>query len=122
MRKGFRSFVLGRILNITSRAAETEQIPTDIHWESYVDVIFVPSPHLPGNATRIIEQDYEMDNGRATVKVRRALLEYFLNENALLKSKTAEPGENAKIRQDNGQVAIENILEVKREVQFLREI
>ena len=56
-----------------------------------------------------------MMDGKVTVKVRRALLEYFLSENALPGSKTAEPGEGAKMRKGNGQVAIQNLDEVQRE-------
>lgn len=119
-RNGFRSFVLGRIIEITGCKEETEAIPKDEHWEAIVDVVFTPSPQLPTKAANIIEQDYDMTNGKVTVKVRRALLEYFLLENLLLKSKTAEPGENAPLREDNGQVAIQNVKAVQNELKMLR--
>jgi len=120
LRNGFRSFVLGRIVKITGCKDETDAIPKDEHWESIVNVVFTPSLQLTTNAAKIIEQDYNMVNGTVIVKVRRALLEYFLLENLLLKSKTAEPGENAPIRKDNGQVVIQNVKAVQNELQTLR--
>lgn len=107
-------------MKVTDRTEENEEIPRDIHWDKKVRIVFVPSKGLNKRAASIIKQDYDMKKGKAIVWVRRALLEYFLLENGLLKSKTAEPGENAEIRGDNGQIAIHNARQIRMELKSLR--
>ncbi|MDT8392118.1 MAG: WYL domain-containing protein [Lentisphaeria bacterium] len=113
LRDDFRSFVLGRMLDISAAGEPQKAVPLDKNWEARVEVVIKPSKQLEQGATAIIEQEYDMSDGQAKRKVRIAQLQYFLHENCLLDSTTAEPSGRENIRPDNGQIRIENLEEVK---------
>jgi hypothetical protein len=60
-----------------SRVAETSGA-RDSDWHEYVDVEIAPHPELSAAQQRAVELDYAMQDGRAVIKVRRALLFYTL--------------------------------------------
>lgn len=74
----FKDFVLSRVLEVRgSRAAQTSGA-RDSDWHEYVDVEIAPHPELSPAQQRAVELDYAMQDGRAVIKVRRALLFYTL--------------------------------------------
>ena len=76
--KCFKDFLLSRILNIRgSRQSETSPVD-DRDWHSEVTLEVGPHPELSEAQSRVIALDYGMVDGRAEIKVRRALLYYAL--------------------------------------------
>jgi hypothetical protein len=74
----FKDFLLSRILEIGgSRGSE---IPTenDHDWHSSVTLEIGPHPALSETQAKVIALDYGMREGKAKIKVRRALLYYAL--------------------------------------------
>ena len=77
----FRDFVLSRfseILNDEGEAVFLEE--HDKKWNTWVDLIIEPDPRLSDARKRIIELDYQMENGQRTLKTRAALLMYLLQK------------------------------------------
>ncbi len=74
----FKDFVLSRIAE--TRASKSWDIlaPRDQDWQDSVDLIIAPHPELSAGQRKAIELDYGMENGKATISVRRALLYYAL--------------------------------------------
>ncbi|MCA3512652.1 MAG: WYL domain-containing protein [Rhodobacter sp.] len=76
--KCFKDFLLSRILNIRgSRESETSPVD-DRDWHSEVTLEVGPHPELLEAQSRVIALDYGMVDGKAEIKVRRALLYYAL--------------------------------------------
>ena len=50
----------------------------DQDWQDIVDLIIAPHPELSVGQRKAIELDYGMDDGKATIPVKRALLYYAL--------------------------------------------
>ncbi|MBI1890198.1 MAG: WYL domain-containing protein [Burkholderiales bacterium] len=76
-RSAFRDFVLGRILDIRgSRPAEVSP-ERDEEWNEHFRVVIAANPGLAAGQHEIIERDYAMENGKAEIVVRRALLFYL---------------------------------------------
>jgi hypothetical protein len=74
----YRDFVISRILETRqTRATKKPSVP-DIAWEEVVSLKVGPHPDLSSNQKRVIELDYGMEKGIATIQVRRALLYYAL--------------------------------------------
>ena len=74
----FRDFVISRILETRQTRAAKKQAVSDVAWEEVVTLKVGPHPELSPNQKRVIELDYGMEKGIATIQVRRALLYYAL--------------------------------------------
>jgi predicted DNA-binding transcriptional regulator YafY len=74
----FRDFVISRIIDARQTRPAANQPVTDIAWDEIVELQIGPHPELSSNQKRVIELDYGMDDGKATILVRRALLYYAL--------------------------------------------
>lgn len=75
----FKDFVLGRMTAAELRAEATGGgSGADKEWSHYVEVVLAPSPRLLPGPRRAIELDYGMEDGRAVVQTRLALLRYVL--------------------------------------------
>lgn len=74
----FKDFLLSRILE--TRDVQPSQIGSvaDMDWAEKVDLVIGPHPDLSDTQRRVIELDYGMTGGSATISVRRALLYYSL--------------------------------------------
>lgn len=74
----FKDFLLSRILE--TRDFQPFQIGSvaDMDWAEKVDLVIGPHPELSDTQRRVIELDYGMTGGSATISVRRALLYYAL--------------------------------------------
>ncbi len=122
LRNAFRNFVLGRIINIVNVGKWDDNIdnhiPDDKNWNEYVRIIVVPKPKLSKSASKITTHEYGMQDGKASVEMRRALLDYFLLDYSF----THEfMGRGDKIKRENENVAIENFDTIISELKYLDE-
>jgi hypothetical protein len=74
----FKDFLLSRI--ISTRSVEVSEVTdaADADWQERVTLEIGPHPELSENQKKVIELDYGMRDGKARIKVRRALLYYAL--------------------------------------------
>jgi hypothetical protein len=77
-RRGFRDFVLGRILSTAQPEATDIKSTDDLEWHQLVDLVLKPDPSLSPAQRRGIERDYAMKSGTSTVTCRKAMLFYTL--------------------------------------------
>lgn len=74
----FKDFLLSRIVEIGKQGPVTADPQADADWHNEVVLEIGPHPELSDNQRRAIEMDYGMEEGRAQIPVRRALLFYAL--------------------------------------------
>jgi predicted DNA-binding transcriptional regulator YafY len=74
----FKDFLLSRIVEVGGQGPVTAEPSADEAWHSEVMLEIGPHPDLSDNQRRAIEMDYGMEDGRAQIAVRRALLFYAL--------------------------------------------
>lgn len=76
--KRFKDFLLSRILD-TRREDEPEARPKeDTEWWDFETITLKPHPGLNEGQQKVVCRDYGMKKGKVTIKVRKALLYYFL--------------------------------------------
>lgn len=101
LRKGFRDFVLGRILAVHGSAAAKIEATADEQWNRILTLTLVPHPELSPALRKGIEIDYGMVDGRTRLQVRQAMLFYEMRSLGLRENGEPMPG----VRQ----VLIENL-------------
>lgn len=74
----FKDFLLSRIVEIGKQGPVTADPQADTEWHTEDVLEIGPHPDLSPTQRRAIEMDYGMDEGRAQIPVRRALLFYAL--------------------------------------------
>jgi predicted DNA-binding transcriptional regulator YafY len=74
----FKDFLLSRIVEFGGQGPVTAEPSADEAWHKEVVLEIGPHPDLSDNQRRAIEMDYGMEDGRAQIAVRRALLFYAL--------------------------------------------
>lgn len=74
----FKDFLLSRIVEVGGQGPVTAEPGADEAWHNEVLLEIGPHPDLSDNQRRAIEMDYGMQEGRAQIAVRRALLFYAL--------------------------------------------
>lgn len=74
----FKDFLLSRIVEVGGQGPITAQPSADEAWHTEVVLEIGPHPDLSDNQRRAIEMDYGMEDGRAEIHVRQALLFYTL--------------------------------------------
>jgi hypothetical protein len=74
----FKDFLLSRIVEIGKQGPISADPRSDTAWHSEVVLEIGPHPDLSPTQRRAIEMDYGMDDGRAQIPVRQALLFYAL--------------------------------------------
>lgn len=74
----FKDFLLSRIVEVGEQGPVTAEPSADEAWHTEVVLQIGPHPDLSDNQRRAIEMDYGMEEGRAQIAVRRALLFYAL--------------------------------------------
>ncbi len=88
----YKDFVIARVLNWQPLPeAEMRELPADLHWAQWVRFHIAPHPGLSVGQRRAIELDYAMRDGRAEVRVRRALLWYAVRQLRLEGDAAARP-------------------------------
>lgn len=74
----FRDFVLGRLSRPRLAEQARSQPRDDRDWHGFVDLEIAPHPGLTPAQAQAIALDYDMKDGRARIRVRKALLFYAL--------------------------------------------
>ena len=88
--EAFKDFVLGRINALKASFAPPSEVPEDVEWETFIDVVIGPNPSYPPQKRKAIEHDYQMVNGEARLRARKAQL-YYLNRRLNLNLKPDDP-------------------------------
>lgn len=73
----FKDFILSRCLKVGEEADAGAKAESDRYWREFFEVMLKPNPALSKAQRAVIAQDYEMEAGRISVLVRKALLYYF---------------------------------------------
>lgn len=76
-REEIRDFLLARILEIKDMQYDEIDFSIDDSWHNYLELEIAPHPGLTETQKKIIEQDYGMENGILTIRIRAALYFYF---------------------------------------------
>lgn len=71
-------FVLSRIENITTTKDNDRRVPEDKEWSKIVDLRLQPDPSLSDRQRERLEIEYGMSSGELLLKVRQAMLFYYL--------------------------------------------
>ena len=74
----FKDFLLSRILETRGVDAGGATDAADDDWQEHVTLEIAPHPELSESQKKVVALDYGMRDGRAKIKVRRALLYYAL--------------------------------------------
>ena len=74
----FKDFLLSRIVEVGEQGPVTAEPSADEAWHTEIVLEIGPHPDLSDNQRRAIEMDYGMEESRAQIAVRRALLFYAL--------------------------------------------
>ncbi len=80
----YLDFVLARILAIRAEDISDIDPAADKDWNNYVEAIIVPGAGLSVSQRKMIELDYGMKDGRFVLRVREALLFYYLRQLGVL--------------------------------------
>ncbi len=108
LRNNYLDFVLSRFRSVEydgCKATYTEK--EDVKWNTIVDLILAPDPRLSDIQKQALEKDFNMMNGRITVKARGALVKYTL-EDLQIKTKMLEADPQAQ------QLVCVNYSDIKR--------
>lgn len=105
LRKGFRDFVLGRIMAPGALIASEVDAKDDLQWNTTVELILKPSEDLSPKQRKGVEVDFGMTHGSVTLPCRQAMLFYTL------RTLNFEP--NGMPRKGEKQVVIANLDSIK---------
>jgi len=97
LRNSFRDFLFARILNAKDFQPSEIDPMADTEWNNFLYVKIGPHPGLTDSQKRIIESDYGMKNGSATIEVRAALYFYFERQFHLDKGCEERPAKEQQI-------------------------
>lgn len=87
----FKDFLLSRIVEVGDSGPAAADPNSDETWQTEVVLEIGPHPELSDTQRRAIEMDYGMEEGRAQIPVRRALLFYALKRLGLDTGPTVRP-------------------------------
>jgi predicted DNA-binding transcriptional regulator YafY len=93
----FKDFLLSRILENRDARESTISAADDLEWHTEVTFEIGPHPELSETQAKVIALDYGMRGGKATIKVRRALLYYALRRLGLDTDPTARRPQDQQI-------------------------
>ena len=105
----FKDFLLSRMLEIRGSRESEALADTDHDWNSEVTLEIGPHPALSESQARVIALDYAMLEGKAKIRIRRALLYYALRRLGL------DTGPNARTPHD------QQIVLLNRDEVYLRD-
>lgn len=75
----FRDFTLSRFNGEAEFEGKATHSPAlDENWQTMVEVVIEADPRFNEQQKRIIEQDFQMENGQKTITTRAALVNYLL--------------------------------------------
>lgn len=78
LRRGFRDFILGRLLAVEPAGASDVRVAEDAEWATMVGLELTAHPELSEKQRQGIELDYGMENGKVSLMCRQAMLFYTL--------------------------------------------
>lgn len=78
--RDFRDFVFARMLEISERRPDHIDPSDDLGWQLEVTARLAPHPGLDESRRRVIELDYDMENGVAEVPMKLCLAYYFVRQ------------------------------------------
>ena len=93
----FKDFLLSRIISTRSVQASDVTDAADEDWQEQVTLEIGPHPELSESQKKVIALDYGMRDGKAKVKVRRALLYYALKRLGLDRNTQTRPPQEQQI-------------------------
>jgi len=74
----FRDFVLSRFNGEAEfEGPATHTVEQDEPWNTVLDLVIQPDPRLAEEKRRLLELDYQMENGQRVIQVRAALVMYL---------------------------------------------
>lgn len=76
--KSYSDIVLSRITNLKLLGGASHHLEDDENWCTFVDIILIPNIEFSEKQRKIIEQDYEMQNGELVIPTRLSLVNYTL--------------------------------------------
>ena len=74
----YSDFVLSRVEKVATNADNDQELPEDEEWSNIVDLRLQPDPALSDRQRERLEIEYDMSNGELLLKVRQAMLFYYL--------------------------------------------
>lgn len=74
----YSDFVLSRIERIKLGACTKADLPQDKEWSAFVNLKLQPDPSLSERQKRQLEIEYDMKDGHTCIRVRQAMLFYYL--------------------------------------------
>ncbi len=74
----FKDFLLSRILDIRGSRASDVEAEDDQDWHTFATLEIGPHPALSDTQAKVTALDYGMTDGKAEIRVRRALLYHAL--------------------------------------------
>ncbi len=79
-KRRFSDYVLSRFERAEPKGQISEAIPSDLGWIETVDVHLLPNPSLDADKQKGLEYEYQMKNGELVLKVKKAMLFYYLRQ------------------------------------------
>jgi hypothetical protein len=86
----FKDFLLPRILDVRSPGPGGAGVADDVLWQERVEVEITPHPQLTESQKTVVAKDYGMQDGKAVLSVRLAMLFYVLKRLGLLRDPEKE--------------------------------
>ena len=77
LRQGFRDFIVGRISSADNLGLPGKDFSEDEAWNTLIILKLIPNPELSEDNKKLIEMDFEMENGEKEIRVKQALLYYY---------------------------------------------
>jgi predicted DNA-binding transcriptional regulator YafY len=74
----YSDFVLSRVEKVATNADNDQELPEDEEWTNIVDLRLQPDPALSDRQRERLEIEYDMSKGELLLKVRQAMLFYYL--------------------------------------------
>ena len=74
----YSDFVLSRVEKVATNADNDQELPEDEEWSNIVDLRLQPDPALSDRQRERLEIEYDMSKGELLLKVRQAMLFYYL--------------------------------------------
>jgi len=77
MSRKFKDFLLSRCLDCRESGCAEAKPSDDRQWHETIEVKLIPNPKLSEAQRRMIAFDYNMENNKLSIRLRKALIYYF---------------------------------------------
>jgi predicted DNA-binding transcriptional regulator YafY len=79
----YRDFNVSRILDTPRIVSVPLPVSTDVAWELMLELVLMPNENLTQDGQNLITAEFNLKEGRELIRIRAALLQYFLQDNLL---------------------------------------